>query len=102
MTSSNTLSMETLIALAERESGAWGLTEPSLRGRLRLLTDWINARGPYSADQVDAMQRQLRRLLVTRLRLAGDRSQYPAVAEERTDRPIFIVGFARSGTTLLH
>jgi hypothetical protein len=88
--------------MAERESGAFGLTTLELRARLSTLVDWINARGPYSVDQVDAMQRQLRRLLVTRLRLAADRKRYPAIANERIDKPIFIVGFARSGTTLLH
>jgi hypothetical protein len=102
MTSSDTLASETLIEIAERESGAYGLVAPPLRERVRTLTDWINARGPYSVDQADAMQRQLRRLLVTRLRLAVDRERYPAITDERIDKPIFVVGFARSGTTLLH
>jgi hypothetical protein len=98
----NTLSAERLIEIAERESGAFRLTAADLRERVSTLIDWINARGPYSVDQVDAMQRQLRRLLVTRLRLVADRKRYPAIADEVIAKPIFIVGFARSGTTLLH
>jgi hypothetical protein len=96
------LSLDTILTLAERETGAFGLADAGLQRRARTLVDWINARGPYSPDQVDAMQRQVLRLLVTRLRLAADRQAWPAIAEERIERPIFIVGFARSGTTLLH
>jgi hypothetical protein len=102
MNSSQTLSVETLVDLAEGESGAYGVTEGALRERLCRLTDWINARGPYSVDQVDAMHRQLRRLLVTRLRICADRKRFPAIRDERIVKPMFIVGFARSGTTLLH
>jgi hypothetical protein len=102
MTSTAYLDLDTLISLAERESGAYGLTDLGLRRRVQALVDWINERGPYSVCQADAMQRQLRRLLVTRLRLAADRKRHTAIASERIDRPTFIVGFARSGTTLLH
>jgi hypothetical protein len=101
-TSSNTLSFESILTLAERESGAYGLADAGLRKRAATLIDWINKRGPYSVDQVGAMRRQLQRLLVNRLRIAGDRKHYPAIAHEKIERPIFVIGFARSGTTLMH
>jgi hypothetical protein len=99
---SRPLALATILELAERETGAFGVADAPLQARAHTLIDWINARGPYSTDQVDAMQRQLQRLLVTRLRLASDRQAYPEIAGERIERLIFIVGFARSGTTLLH
>lgn len=99
---SGTLSFETLLTLAERESGAYGLADTGLRKRVATMIDWINERGPYSVDQIGPMRRQLQRLLVNRLRLAADRKRYPAIAAEKIERPIFIIGFARSGTTLLH
>ena len=36
------------------------------------------------------------------VRFAFDRQRHPQIAEERIERPIFVVGFARSGTTLIH
>lgn len=98
----STLSLETVLTLGERESGAYGLADDGLRQRVAALIDWINQRGPYSVDQIDAMRRQVQRLLVNRLRIALDRKQYPGIAEEKIERPIFVVGFPRSGTTLLH
>jgi sulfotransferase family protein len=100
--SNEALSFETIFTLAERESGAYGLVDEGLRARVAALIEWINQHGPYTIDQVDAMSRQLRKLLVNRLRLALDRKQFPDIATEEIDRPIFVVGFPRSGTTLLH
>lgn len=96
------LDFDTMLAHAERESGAYGLADAGLRGRIAAMLDWINGRGPYTPEQIDGMRRQLHRLLVTRLRLAGDRKRYPGIAEVKIERPIFVIGFARSGTTLLH
>jgi hypothetical protein len=100
--SATTLSVETLFALAERESGAFGLADTGLRQRVAAMLDWINERGPYTADQVGPMRRQIQRLLVNRLRIAADRHHYPGIAGEKIEQPIFVIGFARSGTTLLH
>lgn len=91
-----------ILTLAERESGAYGLADAGLVARLTRLVDWINERGPYSPDQIWAMRDQFRAVLTNRLRIALDRQRYPAIAEEKIERPIFIIGFARSGTTMLH
>ena len=100
--SSGALSREYILALAERDSGAYGLADDALKTRVGALIDWINERGPYAPDQVDAMRRQVLRLLANRLRIADDRLRYPGIAREKIERPMFIIGFARSGTTLLH
>ncbi len=103
MTVSHTeLSVESLVALAERDSGGFGLADAALLARFKQLIDWINTRGPYSIDQLDGMRQQLQLLLANRLRIALDRRRVPAIAEEKIERPIFVVGFPRSGTTLLH
>jgi len=96
------LDLGSILLRAERESGAFGLIDQPLRDRVKGMVDWINERGPYSPDRVDAMQRQIHKLLVSRLQIALDRKRFPAIAEEDISRPLFIVGFARSGTTLLH
>lgn len=97
-----TLSVVDILVHAERASGGFGMADEGLRGRLGKLIDAVNERGPYSPDQVDLMRRQLHFLLVNRLRFALDRARYPQIAEEPIERPIFVIGFPRSGTTLLH
>lgn len=96
------LALEDIVTLAERESGAHGLVDAGLRARAASFLAWINERGPYSAAQLDAMQRQIVQVLARRLRVALDRQRFAGIAAEPIARPIFIIGFARSGTTLLH
>jgi hypothetical protein len=96
------LSLDNLFALAERESGAYGLADEGLITRVSKVVDWINAFGPYSRREHLDIQDQVKRLLVNRLKLAFDRQRFPQIAEEKIERPIFVVGFARSGTTLIH
>ena len=96
------LSLETIWTLAERESGAFGIADQGLKQRVSNLINWINDRGAYSVDQVLAMQRQIQHVLASRLHIAADRKRYPAIAETKIERPIFVIGFARAGTTLLH
>jgi hypothetical protein len=96
------LSYDKLLRLAERESGAFGLADAALLARVKGMVEWINSRGPYTPDQVAGMRVQLQRILVNRLRLILDRAAFPGIAAERVERPIFVIGFARSGSTLLH
>lgn len=98
----NSLCLDTLVAMAERESGAYGLVDDDLKQRVAALVQWINQRGPYSHEQVQGMRTQLQQILANRLRVAADRKRFPAIAAEEIKQPIFIIGFARSGTTLLH
>ncbi len=46
--------------------------------------------------------REILRLLRNRLFLQRDRLIHPEIARERVERPLFILGLPRSGTTLLH
>jgi Sulfotransferase family len=39
---------------------------------------------------------------VNRLNYVNDRKRYPAIADERIVAPVFIIGFPRTGTTILH
>jgi hypothetical protein len=100
--SQHLLSVDALMTMAERESGAYGLADAGLQQRVASIVDWINEKGPYSVDQVAPMRRQLQHILVNRLRMTLDRQRYAGIAQENIERPIFVIGFARSGTTLLH
>ncbi len=96
------LNFDEILTLAERESGGYDLADGGLIARVRKMVDWINSHAPYSPDEVRRMRTQVLRLLSTRLRLLADRKRFPEIAEEKIERPIFVIGFARSGTTLLH
>ena len=96
------LDAEAIIEWAERESGARGLADAGLRERVAGFVAWINQRGPYAPHQIEGMLRQIQKLLVSRLQVALDRRRFPGIAEEAIDQPVFIIGFARSGTTFLH
>ncbi len=39
---------------------------------------------------------------VNRLNYVNDRKRFPAIADERIVAPVFIIGFPRTGTTILH
>jgi hypothetical protein len=39
---------------------------------------------------------------VNRLNYVNDRKQFPAIADEQIVAPVFIIGFPRTGTTILH
>ncbi len=40
--------------------------------------------------------------IVNRLNYVNDRKLYPEIAEQKIERPVFIIGFPRTGTTILH
>lgn len=96
------IDLETLIRSAQIVSGNFAELEPGLRRRTAALIDWLNGQPPLTRDRKSEVELQLRKLLVTRLRLAADRERLPAIAQEKIERPIFVIGFARTGTTLLH
>ncbi len=96
------LSFADILTLAERESGAYGLADDGLKQRVGSILDWINQTGPFTPDQARAIRQQVQRLLANRLRISADRQRLSGIADTRIERPIFIVGFPRAGTTLLH
>lgn len=96
------ISIEDLIQSARFVSGNFAPLDEGLHQRVGRVIDWLNDQPPLSIERKSEVELQLRKLLVTRLRLAADRARLPQIAEEKIDRPIFVIGFARTGTTLLH
>jgi hypothetical protein len=90
-----------LLESAQIVAGSFDPPEDGLLHRVERLVDWLNTQPALTPERKEEVELQLRKLLVTRLRLAADRRRIPAIAEERIQRPIFVVGFARTGTTLL-
>ena len=96
------LSTSALIDSARYVSGCFGAIDPGLAARGGRLVEWLNDQPPLAAERKAEVELQLRKLLATRLRLAADRARLPGIAQERIERPVFVIGFGRTGTTLLH
>ena len=91
-----------LLAQAERETGLHDFGDARFRGPLAAFVRFLNAAGGLSADDRRAAFGQMVQVLGWRLRLVEDRKRYPGIADERIEAPLIVIGFPRSGTTLLH
>ena len=96
-------SAESLIAEARTRAGGLAefgpgpFTEP-----LRLFVDSLERDARLNpVGQYIARERALTHI-VNRLSYVNDRKRYPAIAQERIVKPIFIIGLVRTGTTILH
>lgn len=95
--------VEPMVAEAQRRAG--GLSDfgegPFLEP-LSLLLDSIRREAQLNAiGRLIARERVLGHV-VNRLGYVGDRKRHPAIAKERIEKPIFIIGLPRTGTTILH
>lgn len=91
-----------LMRTSQMIAGNFDALDPGLTGRVERFIGWLNEQPPLRPEQKADVELQLRKLLSTRLRLAADRKRIPAIAEEKIERPIFVIGFGRTGTTLIH
>jgi hypothetical protein len=96
------LDADRLIDTARQRTGLDDFGEPDLHGPLKILTRSLEAEAKMSFIGRIATRSDLLHLLANRLRLQADRSRYPQIGAERIERPIFILGLPRSGSTLLH
>jgi hypothetical protein len=94
------LNADALLAGAEAQTRLHDYGDDTLPARFRLAADYLKSLGMDAAGERAAASVCLW-LLTSRLEVFGDRKRYP-IAEERIERPLFVTGEARSGTTLLH
>lgn len=91
-----------LVASAQVASGNFSAVNPRLLSRVENVVGVLNEHAPASDERRSTIELQLRKLLANRLRIAADRHRIPQIAGEAIERPIFVIGFARTGTTLIH
>jgi Sulfotransferase family len=91
-----------LLAQAQYETRLHDFGDGRFRGALAAFTEFVNSARQLSADDRRAAFGQMVGVLAGRLRLVEDRKRYPGIADERIEAPLIVVGFPRSGTTLLH
>jgi hypothetical protein len=96
------LTTDELLEAAERETGLsdWG-ADPSFRAGLDQLVAEVN--GGALAPPVEAtFTAHVVGQLATRLRLREDERQHPEITTAPIERPVILIGLARTGTTILH
>ncbi|MGA2244716.1 MAG: sulfotransferase [Verrucomicrobiota bacterium] len=92
-----------LCAAARRKTGLRDFGEPSLEPALSILTDSLEREADLHPLGRFLMRVHLMDLLATRLRLVEHWRGWGAeLASTPLDRPIFITGMPRSGSTFLH
>lgn len=89
-----------LLARAETETGLHEYGDPTLPERFGVAVDLLSSIG-MDADGARQAAAVCHWLLTSRLEFFEDRNRYP-VAQEVVDRPMFVTGEPRSGTTLMH
>ncbi len=91
-----------LIAAAQRKTRLDDLGDGfSEDGFDRLLRSYESEARLHAIGRIAAHADTLT-LLANRLRIVADRTRHPEIADQRLERPVFIVGLPRTGTTLLH
>ena len=91
--------------LLDKASALTGLEDfgdASFQEPLKILLNAFNNEADLNFLGRICVQKDLLRLLLNRLLLVADRRRFPEIAGEVIQRPIFITGLPRSGTTFLH
>jgi hypothetical protein len=96
------LDEDSLVAAARNRTGLTDLGEPSYRdGLVRLIGSLEAEAGLTALGRVAARQR-LVMLLETRLRLVEREKREPEVFARPVEKPVFVLGLPRTGTTVLY
>lgn len=98
----SSIDVDRLIASAQMASGNFAPLDPGLRSRFEKIVATVNTGAVTTRDRRLAVELQFRKMLMTRLQLDSDWTRQPEITQEKIERPIFVIGFARSGTTLCH
>ncbi len=86
----------------ERAGGLTDLGEGQFREGLDRFVDSAEREGRLNTiGRLIAKERVLGHA-VSRLQYEDDRKKYPEIAEQKIEKPVFIVGLPRTGTTILH
>ncbi len=92
-----------LCAEARRRTGLRYFSDPPLQPALSVLTDSLENEANLRPLGRFLMRFHLRGLLETRLRVAEFwKDKLPALDAVRIEKPVFIIGMPRSGSTFLH
>lgn len=98
----NRLDADDLIRAVAHQAGLRVAGCKGLGERLGQVIEALDPDRALGAEDFQAARAQLIRVLMARTRLEADRLRIPQIADVKIERPIFVIGYMRSGTTVLH
>ncbi|WP_288415816.1 sulfotransferase [uncultured Novosphingobium sp.] len=101
MSTTHLLDTDSIIESAEIAVGIDNAVDAQLRQRVDALVRHFREQAAFTADQMIATRRQIVKNLARRIGVEADIARHPEILDEDIEAPIFVVGFARTGTTLL-
>ena len=96
------LDPEALLDKTQRQTGLTDVGGTAWREPFEMLLQSLREEAQLNARGVFMLHRTMLRLLTNRLRTEQAFAENPALADTSIPRPLFIIGFPRTGTTLLH
>ncbi|MGZ3419946.1 MAG: sulfotransferase family protein [Polyangiales bacterium] len=90
------LSLDTLLEEARAQTGLDDFGDDAFREPLRVLVDSANQIGPS-----EELREVIRRSLINRLQIEASFRAHPEIERVEIERPLFVAGLPRSGTTVL-
>jgi len=96
------LDADQMLERATREAGCDDFGEGGFREGLDILIESCEREANLTPLGRMMVQQEMQRCLVNRLQVRDWWQQHPELEEERVERPIFIIGQGRTGTTILH
>jgi len=96
------LNTDRLIKQAQKKTGLNDFGDPSFRDGLEILTGELNEQAQLSQIGQIASYFNLLDSLCVRLQLIDFRGRRPEVTRQSIERPLFITGLPRTGTTILY
>lgn len=91
-----------LLEASRRRTGLDDFYDDLFREPLRILLDSFERDADLNLVGRICVRSEITRMLCNRLYMAADRARNPEINEEKIQRPLFITGLPRSGSTFLH
>ncbi len=96
------LDVESMLQAARKSTGLRDFGHDWFRGPLERLIDSLESEAQLTLLGRMLARRDLVRLLENRLRQVSLLAQHGEITSERVERPLFILGMPRTGTSILH
>lgn len=96
------LNAEKIFRQAEEKSAFGLIADDAMRQRFAGLVARFNAGGRLTTTNLSLAEVQCEARVIERLKLENDMRSNPDICNEKIERPIFVVGYARTGTTVMH
>lgn len=100
----NLISADALVEQARKDTGIDAFDAETYREGLNVFVDDFNAgiaKGLYPDSGIQRAKDDSVHYLRTRLKIAEHLRQNPELLERKVERPVFVMGMARTGTTLM-